>query len=242
MNIHLRFLKMFILYLPGICCTTNTAAQHTDTSFLVSPARYIHLAAQADTAFIFDVRTKEEYSKTHIQNAVLMDAALPGEVLALSKSGKAVVLLYSIANGRSVQLAKKLRKEGCVGIYALDGGIASWISGGQPFYSRSKAADMAAFKKSLLTDSLVIVDVASAYCPPCIKVAGIIDSFSGQHPEYKIIKLDIDRDAQLVAQLKIAAALPAVVLYKNGNEVWRNGRGEDWSLLPQKFLKYQSKK
>jgi rhodanese-related sulfurtransferase len=231
-----------IFYLFCIFFTVKTSAQQRDTGLLVSPAKFIELSANTDTSFIFDVRTREEYNKTHIRNAVLIDSVLPEKVLTQAKSGKAVVLLYSIANGRSVQLAKKLRKEGYAGIYALDGGIASWISGGQPFYSQGKAANVAAFKKSLLTDSLVIVDVASAYCPPCIKVARIIDSFAGQHPGYKIIKLDIDRDALLIAQLKIAAALPAVVLYKSGNEVWRNSRSEDWSLLPQTFLKYHDKK
>lgn len=242
MSSYLGTSKKWMLYLLCIFFTMRASAQQADTGLLVSPAKYIDLSANADTSFIFDVRTKEEYDKTHIRDAVLTDSVLPEKVLELSKSGHATILLYSIANGRSVQLARKLRREGYAGVYALDGGIASWISAGLPFYSRGEAANAALFKESLATDSVVIVDVASAYCPPCIKVSRIIDSFSTRHPEYKIIKLDIDRDALLLAQLKIAEALPAVVLYKSGHEVWRNTRGENWSLLPQTFLKYQSKK
>lgn len=242
MGSYLNSSKKIILYLFCVFFTVKTSAQQPDTGLLVSPAKYIDFSTNADTSFIFDVRTKEEYDKTHIRDAVLIDSVLPEKVLKLSKSGNAVILLYSIANGRSVHLARKLKREGYARVYALDGGIASWISAGLPFYSGGEAANVALFKQNLATDSVVVVDVASAYCPPCIKVSRIIDSFSTRHPEYKIIKLDIDRDAPLLAQLKIAEALPAVVLYKSGRELWRNKRGENWSLLPDTFLKYQSKK
>lgn len=233
---NLSILSRFIFLFSTVLMRPGIRAQPADTSVLISPATYINLVAGTRTGFIFDVRTKEEFDKTHIQQAVLAETTLPDSALQLAAQNNAIVLLYSIANGRSVQLAKKLRKEGYVHIYALDGGIASWISGGYPFYSQSKQSSASLFRQKLATDSIVVVDVASAYCPPCVKVARIIDSFSRHHPEFKIVKLDMDADARLIAELQLVQALPAVVLYKAGKEIWRNRRNENWAALPERFL------
>lgn len=232
---------ILVLGLFSIGQSLSAYAQQKDTDVLIRVNDYIRLKNGVDRAFVYDVRTKEEFEKTHIKDAVRLEAESSLQQLLQGGNKNALVLLYSIANGRSVQLAKKLRKEGLNNVYALDGGIAAWLGAGLPFYSRGESANVQAFKNSLNTDSLVLVDVASAYCPPCIKVSRIVDSFSVHHPEVKIVKLDMDKDAHLISALKITEAVPTVVVYKQGSEIWKNKRQEDWALLPQTVLKLKDK-
>lgn len=229
--------------LTAAIANTNASAQKRDTTVLIKIDQYLALVGDPAKQPIYDVRTKEEFDNTHVSNAQLIttDTELQD---AIGKGQKdAVVLLYSIANGRSVNLASKLRAQGVKNIYALDGGIAAWVSKGLPYTSNhTETANISSFQKALQTDSLVLVDIGSRYCGPCKKVSHIIDSFSTTHPNLKIVKLDMDNDTKLIAALQIAPALPTVVAYKAGHIVWHNTRNEDWATLPQTLTQLATRK
>jgi thioredoxin 1 len=67
----------------------------------------------------------------------------------------------------------------------------------------------------------VLVDVWGPRCGPCIKMLpwmeGLAEQRSGQ---LKVVKLDSSENRRLCFDL-VVMGLPAVLLYRNGAEVWR---------------------
>ena len=51
------------------------------------------------------------------------------------------------------------------------------------------------FDREVLQDSgTVLVDFWATWCGPCRMLAPILEELSGQHPELKIVKVDVDEN------------------------------------------------
>lgn len=54
------------------------------------------------------------------------------------------------------------------------------------------------FDREVLQDSgTVLVDFWATWCGPCRMLAPILEELSGQHPELKIVKVDVDENREL---------------------------------------------
>ncbi|WP_293686333.1 MULTISPECIES: rhodanese-like domain-containing protein [unclassified Spirosoma] len=88
-------------------------------------------------AQILDARSEEEYTQNHLNGAVSFSVAdqadFARKIQKLDKS--APVFIYSIANGRSGQLAKQLREAGFADVTEIPGGLSKWIGLGRPVES-----------------------------------------------------------------------------------------------------------
>jgi thioredoxin 1 len=67
----------------------------------------------------------------------------------------------------------------------------------------------------LQSDKPVIVDFWAEWCGPCHAVAPVLDKIIDEHPEYKLVKINIDEE-QGLAQRYGVASIPTMILFKDG--------------------------
>ena len=78
------------------------------------------------------------------------------------------------------------------------------------------------YKALIHKQAVVLVDVSATWCGPCKKLAPRLDDLVNTMPgEFLLVKSDSDRDRDLADSLGITS-LPTLLLYKNGEIVWRN--------------------
>ena len=71
------------------------------------------------------------------------------------------------------------------------------------------------FDREVLQDSgTVLVDFWATWCGPCRMLAPILEELSGQHPELKIVKVDVDENRELALRYGIES-IPTIVLVQN---------------------------
>jgi len=67
----------------------------------------------------------------------------------------------------------------------------------------------------------VLVDFYADWCGPCKTMAPILQQVASQHQgKLKIIKIDVDRN-QAVAQQFRVQGIPTLILFHQGQPVWR---------------------
>ena len=77
------------------------------------------------------------------------------------------------------------------------------------------------FDREVLQDSgTVLVDFWATWCGPCWMLAPILEELSGQHPELKIVKVDVDENRDLALQYGIES-IPTLLVFKGGQVVNR---------------------
>lgn len=77
-------------------------------------------------------------------------------------------------------------------------------------------ADQDTFDALVLDSSTpVLVDFWATWCGPCRMLAPILEELSGQHPELKIVKVDVDENRDLALQYGIES-IPTLLVFKGG--------------------------
>ncbi len=216
------FLMLFFfpLAFQGMAQAPLAAKKH-DISIETFEAK---LKQAGNRAQILDARTVEEYQLNHLKGAALFSVAneteLQKQIDGLDKQRP--VFVYSINNGRSVQLAKKLKEQHFQEVYDLPGGISHWIGSGRPVESTTgQGLSLEEYKKTVQSEKLVLVDVHSKFCGGCKRLAPIVDSISRENTSgLKVVKVELFENKTLAQELGIES-IPTLLLYKGDKVVWR---------------------
>ncbi|MGL4403846.1 MAG: thioredoxin [Fusobacteriaceae bacterium] len=67
------------------------------------------------------------------------------------------------------------------------------------------------------TQGLVVVDFWAEWCGPCKMLGPILEEIVSE-TEYKICKVDVDRNSELSSQYKIKS-IPTILIFKDGEKI-----------------------
>ena len=124
----LKVLSLVILFFGLTSCLKNQA----DGVQVLDVAKYEKNMAQPDVQLV-DVRTPEEFSEGHLENAINIDVTaddFDAKVANLDKEKP--VMVYCKSGGRSAKASARLKELGFKTITDLEGGITNWKSEEKP--------------------------------------------------------------------------------------------------------------
>lgn len=173
---------------------------------------------------LLDVRTPGEYQSGHLSNALLADWNNPEEfkkrVKALDKN--IPVYAYCLSGARSNAAAAWLNENGFPA-YNLAGGINAWKRAGKPveLAETVKQISVDDYMAKIARDKTVLVDFGAIWCPPCKKMAPVLDSLLMNHgSKFSLVKIDGGQQTSICTELMVNG-FPTFIIYKKGKEVWR---------------------
>ena len=77
------------------------------------------------------------------------------------------------------------------------------------------------FQKIIQSETPVLVDFYTDWCGPCKMLAPILKEVKQDLGDtVKIIKIDVDKNPKVAANYQVRG-VPTMILFKNGNILWR---------------------
>lgn len=87
-----------------------------------------------------------------------------------------------------------------------------------------------------------VVDFFATWCGPCKMQAPILEEVKGRvGDKANIIKVDIDKNPELANQYNVRS-VPTIIMFKNGEAVWRAVGVQSAEVLEQKVKDHQETK
>jgi thioredoxin len=213
-----------LLYLLLVLVFASCNGQNSKEIKTIDSKAFAEKMTATPNPQILDVRTPEEFTSDHIDNAKNINwlgTTFVSDVEKLDKSQP--VFVYCKSGGRSQKAAEKLNELGFKTIYQLDGGILKWDAAG---YSKPSAKiiglSAAEYNKLLNSDKKVLINFYAEWCAPCKKMAPYVLQMQKDLLEkVVIIRLDADKNKTLISEMKISE-LPTLLLYENETVKWKH--------------------
>jgi thioredoxin 1 len=80
---------------------------------------------------------------------------------------------------------------------------------------------MSNYNEIVNSQKLVLIDFFATWCGPCKALAPILIKVKETTSvDLKIVKIDVDKNKSLAQSMQIQG-VPTMILYKNGQSVWR---------------------
>lgn len=77
------------------------------------------------------------------------------------------------------------------------------------------------FQDIITHDVPVLVDFYADWCGPCKMLSPILQQVKAElGDDLKIVKIDVDKNQSLAAKYQVRG-VPTMILFKQGNQVWR---------------------
>ena len=70
------------------------------------------------------------------------------------------------------------------------------------------------FDSDLQEEGITLVDFWAVWCGPCKMIAPILEEIGEEHPEIKILKIDVDENEELAQDYGIRS-IPTVFIFKD---------------------------
>lgn len=98
------------------------------------------------------------------------------------------------------------------------------------------------FQKLIQENKPTLVDFFATWCGPCRIQGPILEDVKKRvGDEANIIKVDIDANRELAIQYRVQS-VPTLIMFKNGEAVWRAVGVQQAELLVQKIKDHQETK
>jgi thioredoxin 1 len=80
---------------------------------------------------------------------------------------------------------------------------------------------MTSFEKLITNEKPVLVDFFATWCGPCQMLIPILKQVKDTlGPRITVIKIDVDKNQELASKLQVRG-VPTMMLYQNGEQLWR---------------------
>ncbi len=208
---------------------------------VLNPVAFSKMISDLPAPVIIDVRTPEEFQSGHIKDAINVnwkDTDFEDHINLINKSRP--VLVYCLSGGRSGAAAEKMRKDGFIKVYELEGGMLNWRSENLP-ESENKSGDgisIEKYRNITSSNKWVLIDFYADWCAPCKKMEPYLEKIKkDKEPGLKLIRLNADENRTISQSLEIRA-LPVLKLYKSGELVWDHTGYLSESILSGKLHEY----
>lgn len=98
------------------------------------------------------------------------------------------------------------------------------------------------FDKLINENRPTLVDFFATWCGPCKMQAPILEEVKNRvGDKANVIKVDIDKNAELASRYRVQS-VPTIILFKNGEAVWRTVGVQQADLLEAKIYDHQETK
>ena len=75
------------------------------------------------------------------------------------------------------------------------------------------------FQKEVMeSEKPVLLDFCASWCGPCRMVAPVLDQISGERPDIKVCKINVDEEQELASAFQIMS-IPTLMVVKGGKVV-----------------------
>ena len=95
------------------------------------------------------------------------------------------------------------------------------------------------FKELIQSPKPVLVDFYAEWCGPCqIMKPRLLDVAERMGEKAKIVEIDVDREKELAERYRIQS-VPTFIIFKNGEQLWRQSGAISTIALIQLLTDYQ---
>ena len=218
-------MKFHSIFLAIICFVVLSCnGQNSKEIKTIDSKAFAEKIAATQNPQILDVRTPEEFTSDHIDNAKNINwlgNTFVSDVEKLDKSQP--VFVYCKSGGRSQKAAEKLNELGFKTIYQLDGGMLKWDAAGLSKPStKIIGLSVPEYNKLLNSDKKVLINFYAEWCAPCKKMTPyVLQMQKDLADKVTIIRLDADKNKTLISEMKISE-LPTLLLYDKAAVKWKH--------------------
>ena len=72
------------------------------------------------------------------------------------------------------------------------------------------------FRQEVLeSEKIVLLDFWAPWCGPCRMLGPIVDEIAEEHPEFKVVKVNVDEEQELASEFQVIS-IPSLFVLENG--------------------------
>ena len=201
------------------------SCSHSQTQSSLSAKAFAEKLKALPEAPVIDVRTAEEFSSGHLNNAVNYDwngSQFEEQIQTLDKSKP--VFVYCLSGGRSTAAASKMRADGFKEVYEMEGGMMKWRNENLPETTNDHVSSTGMseqdFQSLLSSDKIILIDFYADWCVPCKKMEPYLNEISKEQKNtITLIRINVEENQELCKKLGITA-IPVLQVYRNKKMTW----------------------